>query len=421
MAALSACVILGAALAACGSAQASRQPAVSHQRAVPATTPVAPSTTVAPTPTTAPAPTAVSIPPVPGWSPPLTTIPPGGGITSVACISDTFCISAGGGDNHADSTDTSGAGLTQSWDGETWSDPSTYFPAPTAPNGDWPLMPAVACTSGPFCVVADGSGAVSNGDGTNWITPVGLPSAPTLPANPADPGPGHAGSRTTAVSCPSPSFCAIVENTGTVYTWRHGAWLTPQAFGAPDGPGGSTTALYAPGRVGLSCPTATACTAVVGTAVLDWDGTQWSEESAPWSIAADPRGVAVACPTATLCAIVSGPVMAFRNGTATWSAPRAIDPGGQLDGISCPTTSFCMAVDAGGSAVSFDGSTWAPPVKVLPPATEYTGIGTSVACTSDQFCMVLNGDGDYTAFNPPMPGSESPTATTSPTTTTVPG
>jgi hypothetical protein len=160
---------------------------------------------------------------------------------------------------------------------------------------------------------------------------------------------------------------------------------------------------------------------VVGTTVLDWDGTQWSEEPTPWAIAADPKGVAVACSTATLCAIVSGPAMAYRNGSATWSPPRAIDPGGELDGISCPTTSFCMAVDAGGSAVSFNGSTWAPPVKVLPPATEYTGIGTSVACTADQFCMVLNGDGDYTAFNPPTPGSASPTATTSPTTTTVPG
>lgn len=418
---LGASLVIGVTLAACGPAQASRQPVVAHQPAVPATAPVAPSTTAAPPPSTAPAPAPVSIPPAAGWSPPLTTIPPGGGITSVACLSDTFCISAGGGDNHADTTDTSGAGLTQSWDGETWSDPSTAFPAPSGAYGTWPVMPAVACTSGPFCVVADASGFVTNGEGTNWITPVGLPPAPTLPADPADPGPGHTGSRTAAVSCPSPTFCAIVENTGTVFTWRHGAWLAPQVFGAPAGPGGSTTALYAPGRVGLSCPSASACTAVVGTAVLDWNGAQWSEEPVPWTATADPHGAAIACPTATLCAIVSGPDLAYRNGSSTWSAPRTVDPGGVLDGISCPTPSFCVAVDAGGSALTFDGTSWAPPVKVLPPATEYTALGTSVACTAAPFCMVVNGDGDFTTFNEPTPGSEAPVATVAPTTTTIPG
>jgi hypothetical protein len=58
-----------------------------------------------------------------------------------------------------------------------------------------------------------------------------------------------------------------------------------------------------------------------------------------------------------------------------------------------------MAADADGSVVTWDGTNWAPPVKVIPAATNYTGIGTSVSCSSAGFCMVINGEGDYATFS----------------------
>ncbi|MGP8007561.1 MAG: hypothetical protein ACLP2J_11070 [Acidimicrobiales bacterium] len=418
MVAWGACALVAASLAACGSKAAVRQTFAARQPVVQATTPAPPATTpttMPPTPVP-PTPVPTTTPPtpvtaVPGWSPPLTALPPGGGFTSVSCISDTFCIAAGGGANQADVNQTTGAGVTESWDGETWSEPSTYYPAPTSASAAWPVVPSIACTSGPFCVIVDGSGFISNGDGTNWITPVALQPASPLPANPADPGAGHPGSRQAAVACPSPTFCAIVSNTGDVYTWRHGSWLAPQAFGAA----GSTVALYGLGRVGVSCPTTSSCTAVVGTAVLDWDGSTWSEEPVPWTPVADPHGAAVACPTTTLCAIVGGSGMSYRNGTTSWSAARAIDPGGVLDGVSCPSLSFCVAVDTGGSVVTWDGTSWSAPVRVLPTATVYTGLGTSVSCSSDEFCMVMDGDGDYSTYSPPAAtGSTSASAGTAP-------
>jgi hypothetical protein len=381
---------------------------------LPITRDSAPATTTTTTlpPTTAP-PTTVptTIVPAPGWSVPLATLPPGGGFTSVSCISDTFCIAAGGGANFSDASGTVGAGQTQSWDGQAWSNPSVYFPPPAAGSGGSggsggsPIMPAITCIGGPFCVIVDGSGFVSNGDGTNWITPVALKPAAGLPANSGDPGSGHPGSRDAAVSCTSSRFCAIVDNTGNAYAWKNGSWLSPQAFGT--GAGGSM-AMYASGRVGVSCPTPSACTAVIGTAVLDWSGKTWSEEAAPWSPAlsgssgsspVNGNPTAISCPTSTLCAIVNGSGVSYRNGSPTWTPVQAIDPGGTLDSISCPQVSFCMAADANGSIVTWDGTSWAAPVRVIPAATNYTGIGTSVSCSSAGFCMVINGDGDYATFS----------------------
>ena len=369
------------------------------------TTSLPPATTVPPT-----ASVPVAIAAAPGWSVPLATLSPGGGFTSVSCISDTFCIATGGGTNQSDASGTAGAGLTESWDGQSWSDPSVYFPPP-AGSIPAPIMPAITCIGGPFCAIVDGSGFVSNGDGTNWITPVALKPAPALAANPADPGAGHPGSRQAAVSCTSNKFCVIVDNTGDAFAWENGSWLTPQAFGSGTN---ETTALYASGRVGVSCPSRSACTAVIGTAVLDWNGRAWSQEPAPWSatlpgssgssgssgstaVNGDPT--AIACPSTTLCAIVNGPGVSYRNGSSAWSPVQSVDPGGTLDSISCPGASFCMAADANGSIVTWNGSGWAAPIRVIPVATNYTGIGTSVSCSSRHFCMVINGDGDYATFS----------------------
>ena len=59
---------------------------------------------------------------------PLTTLPPGGGFTSLSCISDTFCVAAGGGTTGDGTALTSGSGVAVSWDGAAWSDPVGLLP-----------------------------------------------------------------------------------------------------------------------------------------------------------------------------------------------------------------------------------------------------------------------------------------------------
>jgi hypothetical protein len=333
----------------------------------------------------------------------LTALPPGGGFTSVSCISDTFCVASGGGTGGTN-TLTPGAGVAVSWDGAAWSDPSVYFPAPANGPVTAPILPAISCTSGPSCVIVDGSEHVTEGDGTNWLAPIPMAPPPGLPANPADPGPGQPDARFTAVSCPSPTTCAFVDNTGHAYMLRGGSWLAPQSFGVPNGPGSSTVSLYQAGRVGVSCPTSSSCTAVVGGSVLDWNGSTWTQEPTRWTASlavgtGDPT--AISCPSAGECLIVNGTGVSSGGAGTGWSPEQTIDSHGGLDAISCPTTTFCVAADQGGSAVLWNGSSWSAPTQILPTASQYTGIGTFVSCPSPQFCMMMNADGDYATFSGP--------------------
>lgn len=391
------------------SSSSSASPTRSHRSAlrsvsVASTTSTTSTTTTTPsaTPTTIPAP----VVPAPGWSAPLTTLPPGGGFSSLSCLSDTFCVASGGGTDGGGTATTTGSGVTQSWDGAAWSDPSVYFPAPAAGPVAAPVLPVVVCTSGPLCVIVDGSDHVSTGDGTTWSTPAPLGPAPALPTNPSDPGTGHPGSRTAAVSCPTPFLCAVVDNTGHTFTMQNGRWLPAQAFGGPQAlaPSAGTVSLYQSGRVGVSCPTTTSCTAVVGSSVLDWNGDTWSEEAAPWTASLAPGAavpVAISCPTTSLCAVVNGDDIVVRGADHTWTSRQTLDPGRQLDAVSCPSASFCVAVDDSGAVMVWNGKTWSGPTRVIPAATEYPGVGLSVSCPSAQFCMVMNADGDYATYDGP--------------------
>ena len=380
------------------SASVHRSPPLSAgtQRTTPTSTSTVPPSA---TPTTVPA----TVPRAPGWTLDLTTLPPGGGFTSLSCISDTLCVATGGGSAGGGTALTAGSGVAISWDGAVWSSPSVYFPAPATGPVTAPVLPTLACTSGPLCVIVDGSGHVSTGDGTDWSNPAGLPAPPPLAANPSDPGTGHPDSRTAAVDCPAPSLCAVVDNTGHAYTMMNGTWLAPQSFGQTVGFGtaAAKVSLYQAGRVGVSCPTVSDCTAVVGTAVLDWNGASWSEEATPWASALAPGGaapVAIACPTTDLCAIVNGDDIVVRNGDQAWTPRQTLDPGRQLDAISCPSRSFCVAADDTGAIMVWNGSTWTGPTPVIPAATQYPGIGVSVSCPSAQFCMIMNADGDYATY-----------------------
>lgn len=371
-----------------------------------ATSPTTTATTAPPSgvATTVPIPSS----PAPGWSQTLTTLPPGGGFSSVSCISNTFCIASGGGTGGRATTLTAGSGVTVSWDGAAWSEPSVYFPAPATGTVTEPVLPTIACTSGPTCMIVDGSNHASIGDGTNWSSVVQLSPGPPLAANPSDPGSASPDSREAAVSCPSPKFCAVMDNTGHASVYRDGSWLPTQSIGAPTGTGASssTASLYQTGRIGISCPTSSKCVAVVGTSVLDWNGSAWSLEPAPWTSApatgtasdGDTEATAVSCPTTTLCAIVSGTGLSYRNGGGAWSPVETIDPNGGLDAISCPTTTFCQAADSAGSVVTWNGTSWSAPQPVIPQSDEYPGIGTSLSCPSAQFCMIMNADGDFATF-----------------------
>lgn len=389
--------------AACGSSPVARSVhRTPPTTKVPATT--APTTTLpSAVPTTVPTPVVAAV----GWSHPATTLPPAGGYTGVSCISGVFCISVGGGANEADVSDSAGPGVVNAWDGAVWGTPTDYFAAPVGGSATAPELPAIACSSGPLCAVVDGSGHTSLGDGTNWSAPLPLVAGTSAPTNPADPGPDHEGSRSAAVDCPSGRFCAYVDNTGHVAVLHGTAWSGAQTMTTASGSG--DVQLYQSGRVGMSCTSASSCTALVGDTVLDWNGASWTSSSAPW-----PSGTtgdsAISCPAAGACVAVRGSYESVRLGS-NWSTPRTIDADGDLDALSCPSLAFCMAVDTYGNVVQLTGGTWSSPAKVVPTPTEYAGDGTSLSCSTDQFCMVLTGDGDYTTYQGTDPNASVATTT----------
>ena len=337
----------------------------------------------------------------------LTALPPGGGFTSLSCISDTFCVAAGGGTSGDHAELTTGSGVAVSWDGAAWSDPSVYYPAPATGPVTAPVLPAVACTSGPSCVIVDGSGHVSAGDGTTWSAPAAADRRhPVLPADPADPGPGHPGSRSAAVSCPGAGLCAFVDNTGHVYTLRSGRWLAPQSFGAAGCGPRPTVALYQAGRVGVSCPISSSCTAVVGASVLDWDGYHLVPGAGALDRPRWPRDHRThrhLLPDHRLCLVGERHRGVVRSaGTGGRPSRPSIPAVGSTRSRARPPRSAWRPTRAARWS-SWNGTTWSAPDQVIPAATEYTGIGTSVSCPTAQFCMVMNSDGDYATYRRPRP------------------
>lgn len=135
------------------------------------------------------------------------TGPPDAALTSVSCVSATFCMAVGSTDNGLDGAQQP-LGLETSaerWDGSTW----TVIPTPAA--GPNPALEAVACASATFCVavgetagqgfyVRNARALVEAWNGVSWaIQPTPAGSVP--------------GSGLSGVSCVSSSFCIAVGTT----------------------------------------------------------------------------------------------------------------------------------------------------------------------------------------------------------------
>jgi hypothetical protein len=118
-----------------------------------------------------------------------------GAVASIACVSPSFCVSAGP------------TGLS-SWDGSRWSSP--------APLGASSAFSGVSCASASFCVAVDEGGQALRWNGSHWSTPLRIePSARSATS---------LGPYPTAISCPTATLCVAVDDVGSVLELRSGAW-----------------------------------------------------------------------------------------------------------------------------------------------------------------------------------------------------
>jgi len=209
-----------------------------------------------------------------------------------------------------------------------------------------------------------------------------------------------------AVSCPSASLCAAVDAGGDAATTGDpaggaSAWAVAQvdtSIGEPSPYGGGPDLLR-----GVACPTVSFCVAVdsVGNAVYSGNPTAGA---AAWTVAhIDDNSdygcvggglacqaplMGVSCPTASACSAVdfTGNVLesAAPGAPAPWPSRSAGGAGPQsLWSVSCPAVSFCATVDGtGGNAVTWN------PAQASPLLTHRLPIDAfGIWCTSATLCL----------------------------------
>jgi hypothetical protein len=161
---------------------------------------------------------------------------------------------------------------------------------------------------------------------------------------------------------------------------------------------------------GVSCASATACTAVGsyqtatggGTLVESWNGAAWAIVPTPKPPGNGGSLLALSCTSATACTAVGVShegnfsfSLAERWNGKTWTVqPTARLPWGvnsELDAVSCPTSTVCTAVGSAWSnhwsftlAERWNGTTWTVQHTPNPP-----GQLLGVSCTSSTACTAV--------------------------------
>jgi hypothetical protein len=205
--------------------------------------------------------------------------------------------------------------------------------------------------------------------------------------------PGRAvdpGNSLTGVSCPSASFCMLIDSAGNALTTTdptngaHAAWSVALSID----PGVHLNAV--------SCASALFCAAVAqGTAVTFSSGA-WE---APASISGAQDISAVSCPSSSFCAAVdeSGNAMLYQGGI--WSGAHSA-VGHAFTSLSCPSAAFCVAGDIAGEVSEFTGAVWGAAHAVNARSSEeeeeneYHTALRSVSCASSTSCVAVGARGD---------------------------
>jgi hypothetical protein len=314
-------------------------------------------------------------------------------LSSVSCSSATACTAVGS---------SAAVTLAEVWDGTRWRIQGT--PNPAGRKGI--ALSGVSCASRSDCIAV---GSYTNRAGTV----VALAESRNGARWRIQGTPNPAGAKITALSgvwCTSRTACIAVGNFTssagvqlTVAERRNGSGWAIQQTRNPVFSAGSSTLN------GVSCTSATACTAVgsytnhAGTQVVlaeAWDGTSWTIQTTP-----DPSGASstvlngVSCASATACVAVgsytssAGTVLGLAetwNGTS-WTIQNP--GGGGLSSVSCTSARACVAVGGSLSAI-WNGSSWT--IHNMPPPSPgpFGGLN-GVSCTSPTACTAVGS-------NPPV-------------------
>ncbi len=339
----------------------------------------------------------------------------GGSLASVSCPATSACTGVGGFTNRPIAEVT----LAEGWNGTRWATQPTPNPTTTVSSFNGESCKATgACTAVGYFY--DGSGTyvtlAERWDESNW-------TVQTTP-NP----PSAATSVLTGVSCPALTACIAVGHFTTsgpgtemmlAERWSATGWTiqtTPSPSGAQSGV-----------LAGVSCTSATACTAVgnytdgtgaTATLAERWNGTAWTIQTTPNPSAATNSGLnGVSCTSATACTAVgyvqnsagSYATLAEHWDGASWTIQTSPNPivakTSVLDSLSCTSNTACTAggyfITSGATqlmlAERWDGTSWR--IQVTPrPTGAKASIVNAVSCTAPTACTIVGGYTDSTGI-----------------------
>ena len=269
---------------------------------------------------------------------------------------------------------------------------------------------AISCSSSTKCMgVGTGAGSVGSGFADKWNGTRWRPLSVSAPV-------GAATSGLQGVSCTSPTACTAVgyyfDGSGSEFTlaerWNGTAW----SIESSPSPGS-----YGPMLLGVSCPSASDCTAVgtyqavTGgpnvTLAEQWNGVQWTVQSTPNPTAAGhwTQLTNVSCSASSACTAVgyyldssnSEVMLAERWNGVTWAIQSTPSPAGalqtSLSGVSCQSAAACTAVGKQESSTQtltlaerWNGTTWATQST---PSGVFTGEFSGVSCLTPSACTAV--------------------------------
>ena len=272
-------------------------------------------------------------------------------LNSVSCVSSNFCVAVGDFSNGS-SLQT----LAIQWNGTAW----TVMPSPNTSALLVNTLTSVSCVSSSFCVAV---GYYDNGadlqplaltwNGSSWTsTPVPVPGS----IHPSRFSEVSCSSQSMCFAVGS--YTVGPDDFTLTEMWNNSIWAI---VSSPNIPFGSNNSNY---LNGVSCVSSLFCQAVGtyydGSTdqplLISWNGLAWSTVSGPSMGASfDHSAVEIACLSATFCvstgfyddAGIYQPFVMSWNGTS-WSILNsdAVNPGmdTRLLGVSCVSPYLCMAV-----------------------------------------------------------------------------
>jgi hypothetical protein len=331
----------------------------------------------------------------------------GNNVEGVSCTSATACIAVG----YYYGSQGKIITLAERWNGTAWT--VHAGPGVTSLNG-------VSCTSATACTAVGGILAASGSvvtraerwNGKSW----------RVQATPNPSGAGY--SQLNAVSCTSATACTAVGyyyNTSSIFfplaeEWNGKSWAiraTPKPARSMD-----------PKLNGVSCTSATACTAVGGyenssdpsfpnqTLAERWNGRSWTIQTTTNPGPESDYLYGASCTSARACTAVGDQqldtgqliTLAERWNGATWTTqatPNPPTPGTNiLSGVSCASATACTAVGwyaesnpepTGPFAEAWNGATWTVQTTPSPAGTDWSPLN-GVSCTSATACTAV---GEY--------------------------